>query len=53
MNPTYLGKHWLNKHFGLMYDIVEYSTQTTFQITGELSPVRTREEIDKEYGYRI
>ena len=51
--PTYLAKHWLNAHFNLMYDIVEYSTQTTFQITGESSPVKTKDEIDKEYGFAV
>ena len=50
---SYLGQHWLRKHFELMYILVEYETQAVFELTGEIGQAKTKDEIDKEYGYCV
>ena len=55
---SYLGQHWLRKHFELMYMIVEYETQSVWAMDGETGETKavqgeTKDEIDKKYGYRI
>ena len=58
VTPKYLREHWELMHFNLMYDIIEYSTQTVFELnktTGEVtrSEPKTKDEIDKEHGFRV
>ena len=58
VHTNYLAQHWLRSHFDLMYLIVEYETQTVFELntdTGETvqSSAKTKDEIEKEYGFRV
>ena len=57
IHATYLGQHWLRKHFELMYMIVEYETQSVWAMDGETGETKavqgeTKDEIDKKYGYQ-
>ena len=37
VSPTYLAQHWLrhSDHFAQMYEVVEFETQTVFQLNVE------------------
>ena len=50
---TYLGQHWLNKHFELMYVIIETESQAVFSLDGETGKVKPMDIIYKTEGSPI
>jgi hypothetical protein len=53
-----LSKHTMNNHIDHNYWIVEYDSQTVFEIqnnelSGKVEIKDTKEEMDKKYGFRF
>jgi len=48
---TYLAKHWLRRHFELMYVILETESQSVFSMDGETGKVTfvNMKELPKSY----